>query len=669
MKFPWRFTPEEIMRFITAYAVVVIAAKFGQYLYFGWQTSPAILWPATGIAFSLVWLWGYKYWLPIFLALFTSTVTGPSAHLIPAVVTTPLAQVLGVVAAAHALRIHGFNGSFSRTRNVTLFLVIATISCAIAPTVTTAISALTGNLTVTAYYSWSRSWAGYLLSMLVLAPLIISWSRAHYAAMRGRYIEPLAAGALVVLSVYGLFWRPLPEEFSFLMFVVFFIAHFWVCLRFPTFIVTASLSFTTIFGILGLFINPNPERPLNEQLFAAELFLFLVLPIFYAFYALVRERMYAVIELQEAMRKLERESGIKSDFIAVLAHELRNPLAPVKTTLEILSLEENPDPEIKKLIASAHRQVHSMRRLLDDLLDVNRVTQGKFELRPERAQLCALLANCLEATKSLNDRGHTFAIEPRCDESIWLQVDPVRFEQAVVNLLNNASKYTEPGGYIVISPVVRGDLLELSIKDNGAGIDEADLENIFQPFWQAGTARASASGIGVGLAITRHIIELHGGTIKATSKGKGMGSVFTIRLPIPPQDRGAMEPLSQPMNSVPRARILVVDDNRAAADSMTKLLSLKGHEARAVYSGTDALAAAGEYQPSLILLDIGLPDMTGYEVAERLRTGGYARSLIALSGYGQEEDRERARLSGCDDHFIKPMSIARLEEYLTTTHG
>lgn len=656
-------TPYEMVRMIAVFVVLLGAAKFGQYIFFEWRTSPAILWPPTGIALAVMWLWGYRYAVPIAAALLVASFTGPVAHLIPAVVTTPLAQTFGSAMGVYLLHRFGFSGSFSRMRNVIIFLMVVILTSAIASTITTVISAMTGNLTTLPYLSWSRSWAGYLLSILILTPLIISWSRADYASMRGRWIEPLCAGALLAGSVFALFWQPLPDEFSFLAFVVFFLAHFWVCLRFPTMVVTSSLSFMTVFGILGLFVNPSPDEPLNERLFAAELFLFLVVPIFYAFSALVKERAYAVIELRQALKKIERENIVKSDFIAVLAHELRNPLAPVKTTLEILGLQTH-DPETQELISSAHRQIYSMRRLLDDLLDVTRVNQGRFELKLGRADLCTMIEHSIKSTKALYDRGHIFEVVPPCDEKIIITVDAVRFEQALVNLLNNAAKYTESDGRIIINHSYKNRILEIMVTDTGIGISPEHLTHIFEPFWQAGMLASPAGGIGIGLSLTRHIVELHGGTIKASSEGVGKGSTFTITLPIPQEETYIGAHTARAADLVGSSKILVVDDNEAAANALVKLLKLKGHEVTATYSGTDAVARVKTYAPQIVVLDIGLPDMSGYEVAETMRKEGFAGKIVALSGYGQQEDRERSKDAGCDAHFIKPMSISRFDEYL-----
>lgn len=661
-----RIPLQEVLQFIAVFVVILTAAKCGQYLFFEWHTSPAILWPPTGIALAVIWLWGYRYGIPVFLALLVASFTGPLGHLFPAVITTPLGQVIGITVGAYLLKNSFFDGSFSTIKGVLVFLGTITVISMISPTITTLISFLTDNLSTTPFISWSRSWAGYIFSCLILTPLIIVWSTQKTSGRRLISFERILVGSGLLISVYFLFWSRLVTEYSFFFFALFFIAHFWVSLRFSTRALTLSIGVVTIFGILGLFIAPNPERTLNNQLFAAEAFLFLVVPIFYMFSALVKERASTVVELKAAMERIERENLIKNDFIAVLAHELRNPLAPVKSTLEILGLQ-NLEPETKQLVLNAHQQVHAMRRLLDDLLDITRVTQGKFQLRIERAHLCSMIEHSITSTKELfKDRGHTLTFAS-CDDSLWLDVDPIRFEQVMVNLLTNAAKYTNPGGQIEISHRVKGKMVEVEVKDNGIGIEQEHLDDIFKPFWQMKTMTTPVGGsIGVGLSLTKHIVEMHKGTIRAISAGPGQGSTFIVSIPLSkekPKEVAGPVKSDQP---IPSYKVVVVDDNLAAANALAKLLTMKGHTVRTVYTGKDVAAAVVEFAPDIILLDIGLPDMSGYEVSLKLRQDRFKGKIIALSGYGQEEDKQKAFSAGCDQHFTKPMSITRFEEYLLT---
>lgn len=302
-----------------------------------------------------------------------------------------------------------------------------------------------------------------------------------------------------------------------------------------------------------------------------------------------------------------------NECIAVLAHELRNPLAPVKTTLEILSYQEK-NPETKKLINKAQKQIRTMRRLLDDLLDVTRFSQGKFQIQREPANMNALVAQSLEATRDMyQKKKHEIEFDAQKGRDIWIDADPVRFAHIVLNILSNAAKYTEPGGRIEITHSESGGFAEMKIKDNGQGIKKENMQHIFEPFWQKDSVPRDAS-------------------IK------------------PPR----------------KFRILVVDDNEAAATALTRLLNLKGYGAEFALNGREALESVQTFKPYVVLLDIGLPDVDGYEVARTLRERGFLRSIVAVSGYGQDEDKRRALREGFDHHFTKPVAIARLEEYFAT---
>lgn len=650
--------------FVAVFVIIYFAAKLGQYFFFELKTSPAILWPPTGIAVAIIWLRGYRYAIPIFFGLFVSSLTGPVGYLFPAVITTPTGQVLGHIAAVYLLKRFNFSGSLSNTRSVLTLLGSIMLACMVAPTITTAISAMTGNLTAAAYYSWSRSWGGYVFSSLLLVPLVIAWMTPQIRALRRSNLELILAAAFLLLSVYFLFWTRIAASYSFIFFGMFFISHFWMGYRFSERIVALSMFATAVLAFCGLFLSPAPERALNTQLFNTELFFLLIFPIFYVFSALVKERARTIEELKEVMAKITNESNIKNEFIAVLAHELRNPLAPIKTTLELLALQ-NVDADTKKLITNAHREVHAMRRLLDDLLDITRVTQGKFQLQIERSNLCSMITQSIEATKDLyTNRRHTLVVDPPCDPTIWLDVDPVRFEQVIVNILNNAAKYTNPGGRVEIGHSVKGNTVEIRIRDNGLGVEKEHFKDIFEPFWQKNTESRGRSGIGIGLSLTKRIAEMHNGTIEVESPGPGKGSTFIVRMPVATSKEETRSPL--PVKAPKRTgtfKILVADDNEAAADSLSKLLSLKGYETKTAYSGEGVLEVTKWFQPDIILLDIGLPEMTGYEVAEKLRATGFTGTLIAVSGYGQEEDKQQALRAGFNHHFTKPVSIVRFEEY------
>lgn len=655
-----------LVPFLIACILIFASAKFGQYLFFTWQTSPAVLWPVTGIGVAIMWVWGYRYALPILMGLLIASVTGPTAHVFPGVFTTPLAQVIGEMAIVYFLRYFGFSGSFGSLRSVLTFLIVIALASTVTPTISTLISWLADTLAVAPYVSWSRAWAGYMLSTLILTPFILTWFYKEEApGPKHSYLESLAAGFVLVIAVYFLFWTQIGAQFSFLLFALFFIAHFWIGYRFSGREMMLATLFSTVFGIAGLFLSPSPNRDLNDQLFAAELFLFLVVPIFYCFSALIKERANTIRELKLALDRIERESTTKNEFIAMLAHELRNPLAPVKTTLEILGMRDL-QPDMKHLIESAHRQVHAMRRILDDLLDMTRVTQGKFQLQIEHASLTSMIMHCVESMEeTFTRRQQKLTIHSSAPSEIYLDVDPVRFEQVITNIFSNASKYTPHGGNIQVTYGVRGHLATIIIKDDGMGIEAENLPDIFQPFWQVPSAsvRAGTSGIGVGLSLTKRIVEMHGGSIIAQSEGRNKGTTFTITIPISSRVYDAPRTEAKPAVTTLQ-RVLVVDDNKAAADALAKLLSMKNHQADIAYSGLEVFERVQSFDPTIVLLDIGLPDMDGYAVAQKLRADGFKGKVVAVSGFGQKEDKEKAFASGFDHHITKPMSIKSFEDYL-----
>ncbi len=667
--FTLRISSDGVIWSAVVFLIIFLSAKLGQFLFFEMNTSPAILWPPTGIALAVIWLGGYRFAVPIFLALSAASLSGPLSHLVVATITTPLAQVLGAVLGVYFLKRLKFDDTLTTVRNVLLFFIVIVFTSMVAPTISTLISYAMGNLTTSAYISWSRSGAGYLLSCLILFPFIVSWVSHTTSVYETRNkFEIITVSLLTFFSVYFLFWIPeFVSQFSFFLFSIFFIAYFWICLRFSTRVLTLSFLFLAVFGFLGLFLSPAPDEALTTRLFSTELFLFLMLPIFYLFSALAKERATTIAELHALTKKYERDDVVKSNFISVLAHELRNPLAPVKTTLEILKLDES-SPETLELIANAEKQIHSMRRLLDDLLDITRVTQGKFQLKIEEAHLCTMISHSLDSVNSqFKDRNHTIQMDPKCDDLVWLKVDPVRFEQVMVNVLNNAAKYTKAGGIIRVVTEVHDEWVDLKIIDNGVGIKKEHLTDIFKPFWQSNKVTQDAlAGIGVGLSLTKHIVEMHNGKIRAESEGIDKGSTIVITMPI-----HKMEPKNENTTIMPEStltlaprRILVVDDNTAAADSLAKLLSLKGHHTEKAYTAAELFQKVKTHNPEVILLDIGLPDMNGYDAATKLRAEKYGGILIALSGYGQKEDKEKAMVSGFNHHITKPMKLELLEQYL-----
>lgn len=372
--------------------------------------------------------------------------------------------------------------------------------------------------------------------------------------------------------------------------------------------------------------------------------------------------------LEEALRDADRR---KDEFLATLAHELRNPLAPIRNSLEILKMPRVDTDTLQQTRAMMERQVHHLVRLVDDLLDVSRVMRGKIELRREQVELANVIARAVETVQPLIAvQGHRLDLSlPH--ESLLLDADPVRLAQVVGNLLTNSAKYTEANGHIWVSATREDNDVVLRVRDDGIGIASDMLPHIFELFVQADhTSTKAQGGLGIGLTLARNLVHMHGGSIVARSAGLGKGSEFIVRLPL--LVRGQEGRRERPgLDSVPERsssghRLLVVDDNRDAAMSLAMLLRLHGHEVKVAHDGAAALAVATTFVPHVVFLDIGMPGMDGYEVARRLRQqpGMETAVLAALTGWGQQEDRRRTAEAGFDHHFVKPPEPAALERLL-----
>jgi len=376
-------------------------------------------------------------------------------------------------------------------------------------------------------------------------------------------------------------------------------------------------------------------------------------------------------QIEEELRKSDRR---KEEFLAVLSHELRNPLAPIQTAVELLELAGTGGAGSVRELAMIRRQVQNLRRLVDDLLDVSRISRGKIELRKDLVELAPVIAQAVDAVRPLFDEHHQDLHVSIPDDSILLKADPTRLEQILFNLLINAAKYTPQGGKIWLDVEQTQTEVIIRVRDTGIGIEAELLPKVFDLFLQ-GERRVGLSheGGGIGLSLAKNLVELHGGTITAHSQGPDVGSEFVVKLPMVSRIQSRREHTpeaipSQALESLPRRRILIVDDNVQAADSLGRLMSVAfGQEVRVVYNGKSALELAGSFLPEVILLDLEMTGMDGYEVAMRLRERPEcSRALIvAVTGWGHEEDRRRSRELGFDLHLVKPVTVRDLRTMLT----
>lgn len=380
------------------------------------------------------------------------------------------------------------------------------------------------------------------------------------------------------------------------------------------------------------------------------------------------EKKLAQEKLQETEAALRIANLQKDRFLAVLSHELRNPLAPIRNTLQIISQLTKDSPQLQLACEMMDRNVRVLTRLIDDLLDLSRIASGKVQIDRELVEVGVIMERGVEMARStIEVRNHSLIVTlPK--EALWIQGDPIRLRQVMMNLLTNAAKYTDEGGKIWFSAEREGDSALIRVRDTGIGIEPDKLPHLFDMFTQVeASSNRTQGGLGIGLSVVRKLVELHGGTVDARSGGRGTGSEFIVRLPVVTTGSIEQGPSLGPAKPTERSlRVLVVDDNADSADSMAMLLKLSGHEAQAVYSGAEALHLAKTHQPQVIFLDLSMPLMDGYQVAQRLQLSLDMSKivLIAMTGYGHEADRQRSREAGFTYFLVKPADPQQLQELL-----
>ena len=375
----------------------------------------------------------------------------------------------------------------------------------------------------------------------------------------------------------------------------------------------------------------------------------------------VTQRTSALLRADAALREADRQ---KDEFLATLAHELRNPLAPIRNAVQILLLKGQGVPDLHWAADVIDRQVNQMTRLVDDLLDVSRITTGKLELRREIVDLSTAIQDAVETSRPLIDQdGHRLSISLPA-RPLPVDADLVRLAEVFSNLLNNAAKYTEKGGRIELSVEVHERTAVVSVKDSGIGIPAELLPTVFNLFTQVDRhLHRSQGGLGIGLTLVKRLVEMHGGEVEARSAGAGLGSEFIVRLPLVVVEQAEPRKPKQPKKpDATKHRVLVVDDNKDGAETLGMMLGLMGNEIRLAHDGQAAVEAAEEFRPDVILLDIGMPVLDGYEACRRIRSQAWGKSmtLIALTGWGQDADRKRTKEAGFDHHLVKPVDSATL---------
>jgi signal transduction histidine kinase len=383
--------------------------------------------------------------------------------------------------------------------------------------------------------------------------------------------------------------------------------------------------------------------------------------------AKLRETEAQLATLQQSRAEPLELKGRDDRFLGMLAHELRNPLAPIRNAVEIMRLIGQKDTALRTALALISRQVDHLSRTVDHLLDMSQINQGKITLDMKDVDVNAVLWGAVDVVQPLIDeRKHRLSVRP-LGRPVTVHGDRPRLVQIVSNLLDNAAKYTDAGGEITLSAITQDGQVAICVSDTGVGITPDLLPHVFDLFTPSQrTVERGQAGLGIGLSVVRNLVSLHGGTVEARSKGFKHGSEFIVSLPIQDESAQAHAPLRRESGRETPRRIVVIDDNQDAAESLAMLLRLKGHDVQIAYDGPSGLALALGTAPECVLVDIGLPGMDGYEVAKRLRSHDRSRRtvLVALTGYGQQEDRARSRQAGFDHHLVKPVAQNVLEDVL-----
>ncbi|MFL5328018.1 MAG: MASE1 domain-containing protein [Gemmataceae bacterium] len=661
-----------------------VAARFGLLLQLpGTNASP--VWPPSGIGLAALLIFGINVWPGIWAAAFLANLLTLPEN------SSGLLAALGIASGNTAEQLfaallirHFIRGAspIERPKNVFEFLAIGGAACAVASINGATCLYLNGIIPHNLVGAvWSTWWLGDLAGILIVTPFLVSWrldSTWNYSLRRTlEFLLILISTAATVELLFGGWVHTVLVLLPFLFVLPWLL---WAALRFgPRETATAALVFSVIsigrtwWSLAALQGHAedrthyvpflSPALTAHESLLMLQVFICVAMTTAIMLAAAVNERRLAEVQLKLADRR-------KDEFLATLAHELRNPLAPLSNMLEILK-QAGGGGVLDHARTTMERQLQQLVRLVDDLLDVNRINRDKLELRKERVDLIKVIEQSAEACRSLSQESDVPVTLDLPRSRIEVDADPVRLTQVFNNLLHNACKYTPRGGSIRIVAEQQGRVVLVSMKDTGIGLAPEMLPRIFELFMQIEhSMERTHGGLGIGLSLVKRLVEMHHGTIEVRSEGPGRGTEFIVRLPTLESETTAPVSASGPTGAseLSKRRILVVDDNVDAAVSLAELLNLAGHQTMTAHDGEAALDLAKRHHPEIVLLDIGLPKMNGFEVCRQIREQSWATktAVVALTGWGQEEDRRKSQAVGFNAHLVKPVEFHALIALLAT---
>jgi signal transduction histidine kinase/CheY-like chemotaxis protein len=651
--------------------VYFLAGKLGLHFAF-LHASASAVWPPTGIALAAVLLFGRRIWPAIFVGAFLVNVTTSGS------VVSSLGIAVGntleaTVGASLVTRYAGGVRAFERLQDFLRFVLLGgLVGTAVSATVGVISLITSGEAAWKAFGAiWLTWWLGDMAGALIVTPVLVLWARVSFAGLRAQPFEAvllliaiIGTGALVFthaeLGRYPLTFLCIPPMI-------------WAAFRFgqrevatSVLLMSAIATWATVSGV-GPFATGND----NASLLLLQTFMVTIAVLAMSVAQLVwerkaieGERLALLLSEHAARAEAERASHAKDEFLAMLSHELRNPLAAIGNAAQVLLTPGTSHAYVERAANIVSRQTRHLSRLIDDLLDIARISSGKIMLAREKVNLGDITESCLMLLRSggqLDQHQVDVDIKP-----VWVTGDSSRLTQVVDNLLANAIKYTPAGGQIEVRTWSDRDEIMLRIRDSGVGIAPELLPRVFELFTQGPrTLDRAQGGLGLGLTLAQRLVLAHGGRVVATSAGPSLGSTFTVHLP-----RVDAREVATPIDDAhvsglaPSRRILIIEDNHDAREALHLHLQIAGHEVHGAATGLEGIRMAAELQPDVVLLDIGLPGLDGYEVAEQLRIANEGLRLIAITGYGQSEARERARKSGIEHYLVKPIEASELERLL-----
>jgi signal transduction histidine kinase len=647
--------------------VYFAAGKFGLSFFALIHPSASAVWLPTGVAMAAFLLGGFKLVPAVFVGAFLVNVT--TAGSVESSLGVAVGNTLEAVLAVTLIdRFAGGRDAFNSAAGILKFMTLAaflstTVSATIGVTSLILGGYATDASTSAVWFTW---WLGDAAGAVLVTPLIVLWWTNRSWGIGRKTGEAALMIAAIVAVGAAIFTHPHLSQYPLVFLCL--APLVWGALRFgPREIATAI----ALLAIVATTATANAQGPFarletNESLLVLQAFLVLISMTALPMAALTVERRAALARERAARADAHASSRAKDEFLAILSHELRNPLAAINTAAAVLGTGTQTRESSAPLVASILRQARHLTRLIDDLLDIGRTTANKLILEKEPLQLGAAARRCVEAMAAARglDAGR---IELALD-TVWIEADPVRIAQIVENLVGNALKHTPADRRIRLAVRDLGAVAELRVEDEGFGILPEHLSKIFEPFIQGqqGLDR-SAGGLGLGLTLVRRITELHGGTVQAQSAGVDRGSVFILRFPTCSPQIEAPAATSGDAGPGRVQRLLVIEDNVDARQTLRALLEVLGHEVHEAADGETGIASALEHRPELVFVDIGLPRLDGYEVARQLRRASARIRLVALTGYGTEDDRRRAREAGFDAHLLKPATFEQLRAVIDAT--